>query len=91
MKYTLLVILCVAALLSISSVRAADEPEAMASPYYESALMYVPEGGEITQIVPVRSDKMHYPIYYIHFDYQGGCYIATGGNRRMSLTTVPCG
>jgi hypothetical protein len=71
---------------------AADEPGVMKSPYYKDALMYVPEGGEITQIVPVRSDKMHQPIYYIHFDYQGSCYIATAGLwPRMSLTTVPCG
>lgn len=90
MKYTLYTILLL--LSTINIVSAADTPEAMASPYYDKALIHVPQGADITEIIPTRATYKWdgTQTFYIKFDFDGRCYLGYVAVR-YALTAIPCG
>jgi len=75
---------------TITFAHAGDTAEAKLSPYYKTALIYVPVGSEITEIIPTRDSSWIHGIY-IKFDFEGSCYLAYAAERRFALTRVGCG
>lgn len=71
---------------------AEDTSEAMASPYYDQALLYVPLGADITEIIPTRATLTRATqIIYIKFDFKEQCYLGYVVNNNFELTVIPCG
>jgi len=84
--YTIILLLS-----TIGFAHAGDTAEAKLSPFYNRALVYVPVGSEITEIIPARDKSSWIDGFYIKFDFEGTCYLAFASQRSYSLTMIGCG
>lgn len=83
----IVMLLVITLLVTVSKAYANDYHQATQSRHYNKAILYIPKGARVLEIIETRLRQA----FYVRYVFRHSCYMAYVGHKKFALTYEPCG